>query len=274
MDTAYCAIGGIWISINEVKEMNVVACYKIVPDEQDIAVRPDRTLSLEKAEWKVGQYDLNAVEAGMRIIEGAGGKLSVLSAGSKQLENSKLKKAILSRGPEDLFLVADDALADADTYLTAQALFNAIKKLDSVDLVLCGEGSSDMYAQQVGVQLGELLDFATINAVSKITVEGDKLIVERTLENEVEVLEVSLPAVVSVTTDINVPRIASMKDILAAGKKPVTQWTLEDMGISDHKPTEILSTLAPQQVERKQIIAEGDSEEVVTQFFDNLRKEM
>ncbi|HVJ48683.1 electron transfer flavoprotein [Desulfitobacterium sp.] len=255
--------------------MNVISCYKIVPDEQDIVVLQDRNLSLERAEWKIGQYDLNAVEVGMQIVEAVGGKVSALSVGDKQLENSKLKKGILSRGPEELFLVVDERLGNADAYLTAKALKAGIDKIGSFDLVLCGEGSGDLYSQQVGIQLGELLNVPTLNAVSKITPAGDKLVVERTLENEIEVLEVMLPAVISVTTDINQPRIPSMKNILAAGKKTVTQWGLSDLGTEGiQKPTEILSTLAPEQVDRKQIIFEGDSEEVVQKLFENIQKEL
>lgn len=255
--------------------MEIVTCYKIVPEEQDIIVNKDRSLSLEKAEWKIGQYDLHAVEAGMQIAQATGGKVVALSIGDKQLENSKLKKGILSRGPEELYTVVDDCLTGADTYQTASVLAAAITKKGHFDLVLCGEGSSDLNAQQVGSQLGEMLKVPTVNAVSKITPDGDKLVVERTLEDEVEVLEVPLPAVISVTTDINIPRIPSMKDILAAGKRPVTKWNLADIGIQNSvRPTETVSTLAPEQVERKQIILEGESEEIINKLFENLRKEI
>lgn len=254
--------------------MNTVACYKIVPEEQDLIVRPDRTLSWERAEWKIGQYDLCAVEAGMQLCDATGGKLSALSAGTKQLENSKLKKGILSRGPQDLFIIADDALDNADAFQTASALAAAVNKIENVDLVLCGEGSSDLYTQQVGVQLGELLGYPVINAVSKISVQDGKLLVERTLEDEVEVLQIVLPAVISVTTDINLPRIPGMKEILAAGKKPVTQWGLADLGDGKESATKITSTLAPEQAERKKMLFEGDSEEVMQKLFENLRREL
>lgn len=255
--------------------MNVLTCYKIVPEEQDIVVQKDRKLSFDRAEWKVGQYDLHAIEAGMQLVDAAGGRVSALSIGNKQLENSKLKKAVLSRGPEDLYLVMDEQLGQADTYVTARTLAAAIKKIGSVDVVICGEGSSDLYAQQVGAQLGQMLGAATLNAVSKITPNGDKLIVERTLENEIEILEVMLPAVISVTTDINLPRIPSMKEILAAGKKTVTQWGISEIGLEVLlNTTEIISTLAPEEVDRKQIILEGDSAEIVNQLFENIRKEL
>jgi Electron transfer flavoprotein, beta subunit len=255
--------------------MNIVTCYKIVPEEQDIVVQKDRSLSFERAEWKIGQYDLNAIEAGMQIVEKAGGKVSALSIGDKNLENSKLKKAVLSRGPEDLYLVVDAQLGQADSLLTALTLKAAIEKLGSVDIVICGEGSSDLYAQQVGAQMGQLLGAAVLNAVSKISPAGDKLIVERSLENEIEILEVPLPAVLSVTTDINLPRIPGMKEIMAAGKKTTVQWSLPDIGLQEiPAATEIKSTLGPEQVERKQVILEGDSPEIVSQLFENIRKEL
>ncbi|NLI91292.1 MAG: electron transfer flavoprotein [Peptococcaceae bacterium] len=255
--------------------MNIITCYKIVPEEQDIVVLPDRSLSFARAEWKIGQYDLNAIEAGMQIVEAAGGKVSALSVGDKQLENSKLKKGVLSRGPEDLYLVMDEQLENSDTFLTAQVLTAAIRKIGEFDLVICGEGSSDLYAQQVGAQLGEMLNIPTINGISKITPEGNKIIAERTLGNEIEVLEISLPAVVSVTTDINLPRIPSMKNILAAGKKPIIEWDLSAVGLQGvTKQTEVISTLAPENVERKKVIFEGESEEVIQKLFESIRKEL
>lgn len=254
--------------------MNIIACYKIVPDEKDIQVKPDRTINYEKAEWVIGQYDLNAVEAAMQIKETVGGKAVALSVGDKQLENSKLRKGILSRGPEELFVVIDECLNDADTNLTARTLAAAANKI-GFDLIICGEGSADLYAQQVGAQLGQILNIPAVNAVSSLKVQEGKLQLERSLEDEIEVLEIPLPAVISVTTDINEPRIASMKDILAAGKKPVTQWTIADISMGEPgKRTEVLSTLAPEQTDRKRIVLEGDSEEAVSKFFDYLRKEL
>lgn len=255
--------------------MNVITCYKIVPEAQDIIVQKDRTLSFERAEWKIGQYDLNAIEAGMQLVEAVGGKVTALSVGESTLKDSKLRKGVLSRGPEDLIQVIDDGLEDAETHQTAKALAAAVRKIADYDLIICGEGSSDLYAQQVGPQLGELLNVPTVNFISKITPEGDKIIVERTLEGEVEVLEIPLPAVISVTTDINLPRIPGMKAILAAGKKPVTEWSGADIACDcAGRMIDIVSTLAPEQVDRKQIIVEGDSEEAVAKLFVNIRKEL
>lgn len=255
--------------------MRVISCCKAVPEEQDIVIAKDRQISFEKAEWKFGQYDLNAVEAGKQIVEAAGGQLTGVCAGGTILDQAKLKKDILSRGLDDLYVVVDDKMEQADTYQSARVLAAAIKKMGEFDLILCGAGSSDLYAQQVGNQLGEFLGISVVNAVNKITIQGDKAIVERALETEVQVLEIPLPAVLSVTSEINTPRIAGMKDILAAKKKPVTKLSLSDIDAADLQPSStILRTLAPEQADRLLKILEGESDEAIEAFVKLLKAEL
>lgn len=248
--------------------MNIIACIKVVPDEKDIMIKADGELSFERADPTISPYDLNALEAGAQILQVAGGTLTALSVGGGEIDDSKLKKNILSRGPDNLFMVADDSLKNMDSHLTAQALKAAIEKIGGCDLILCGEGSADLYAQQVGAQLGQLLQLPTINAISKISVSNGTILAERFLEDEVEILEITLPAVISVTSDINEPRIAGMKAILEAGKKPNTIWSAAEAGLTKPDPTTaIIATKAPQQVERKQDIVEGDSDEAIQEFI-------
>jgi electron transfer flavoprotein beta subunit len=255
--------------------MNVIVCFKITPDAGDIQIRPDGTISLERAEWKIGAFDLQAIEAGVRLAEATGGRVTVLSAGPRQIDSSILKKDVLSRGPDQLYLVVDDRLKDADTHTTAQVLTEAIRKIGSFDVVLCGEGSADLYFQQVGIQLGELLCLPTLNAISQIQPEEDKLVVERSLEDEIEVLEVPLPAVLSVTTDINPTRLPGMKQILMAAKKPVTTWALADLGLDGQLSPQVqsLKTEAPPRVERKRVMIPGSPQEAAKALADYLAKE-
>lgn len=253
--------------------MNVLACYKVVYEEQDIVVGPDGKLSFDRAEIKPSLYDLNAIEEGSRIAAATGGTLKGVTVGDKKVDDGKLKKGVLSRGPEEIFLVMDDSLADTDTNQTATALAAAAKKI-GFDLILCGEGSSDYYSQQVGIQLGEILGLPVINAVSKITVEGDKIIAERSLESDVEVLEIPTPAVICVTSDINEPKVPSMKDILAAGKKPVTVFSPGDLGVSLEPKVEKISVQAPKAADRKLIIIEGDADDKVAELFEHIKQEL
>lgn len=255
--------------------MNIVVCYKIVPDEQDVAVRPDRTLSFERAALKIGDYDLNALEAGAQLAAEQGATLTSLTAGGDAVEDTKLKKAVLARGPQENVAVKDATLPEAGSAKTARVLAAALKQLDDVDLVLCGEGSADLYAQQVGVQLGELLGLPTVNAVSAIELAEGVAHVQRTVGNVVERLEVPLPAVLSVAADMNTPRIPSMKDILGAGKKPSRVLSLDEVGYVDaDEAIRTVSTLAPEQRDRAGEVFEGSDDETIQAFVARLREQL
>ena len=143
--------------------MKIIVCYKLVPEEQDIVVKRDKTLDFTQAQWKVGQYDLNAVEAGAQLAEAASGEVVVLTVGGDIVDNSKLKKDILSRGPARMYGVKDEACAAADSYAIAQVLKAGVLNIGDADLVICGEVSGDIYAQQVGPMLGALLGWPTVN---------------------------------------------------------------------------------------------------------------
>lgn len=251
--------------------MNILVCCKIVPEEQDLTINGDRTVNLDKAAPKISLYDLNAIEAAVRLAA-EGDAVTALSAGGKAyLENSKVRKDLLSRGPDALAAVIDDSLAGSLGATTSDVLAAAARKL-GFDLIICGEGSGDLYAQQVGLLLGEKLGVPCINAVSGIERSGGCLRVERNLEDETEVLEIPLPAVISVTSDINVPKIPSMKAILAAGKKPVTALSLAEVGAPPSTLTRMESVLVPEQVDRLNLIIEGDSDENIAAFVGNLKK--
>lgn len=253
--------------------MKIVVCCKIVPDEQEIKVLPNKELSFEETPWKIGQYDLNALEAGKKLSGETSGFLTALSIGKKAvLENTKIRKDILSRGADDLSLVMDDEHDFSDSLETAKCIADALKNSDGFDVVLCGTGSSDLYSQEVGIQVGAVLDIPTLNHVTGITPKGDMLEVERTLEDEVEVLEVSLPAVLSVTSDLNIPSVPAMKDIMKAGKKPVNVLEIPLTGITPS--TEQLSRLAPEHQERQMQIVEGDGEDAVEALYQFLKKEV
>lgn len=122
--------------------MNIVVCYKIVPDEEGIAIKADRSVDVSGAQWSLGEYDLEALEAAVQLRDSVGGKVTVLTVGGDEVLNSKLKKSILSRGADDQIVVCSEAFANLDAYCTAEVLARALGSTE-YDLVLCGEGSSD-----------------------------------------------------------------------------------------------------------------------------------
>lgn len=252
--------------------MKIITCFKLVPEEQDIVVTPEQALSFDNADTKISPFDLNAVEAATQLATEAEDEIAALTVGGSLLQNSKVRKDVLSRGPHALYLMQDAQLEHALPKDTAQAIAAAVEKI-GFDLILFGEGSGDLYAQQVGLLVGEILQLPTVNAVSNLQRQGDKLIVERTLEEDVEVISLSLPAVICVTSDINAPRIPSMKAILGAGKKPVHTWQASDIGWSRGTPqAELVAINVPPQTARKHIILDNDSPEAIAELAEHLKK--
>ena len=251
--------------------MKIITCFKLVPEEQDIVVTPEYTLNFDNADAKISQFDLNAIEAASQIATDDD-EIAALTVGGSLLQNSKVRKDVLSRGPHSLYLVQDAQLEHALPLDTAKALAAAVEKI-GFDLLIFGEGCGDLYAQQVGLLVGEILNIPAVNGVSKIiSLTADTLTVERELEDETETLSIPLPAVVAVSTDINSPQIPSMKAILGAAKKPVQVWSAADIGFNAEAAWSEQQVAAPKQRERQRIVIEGDGEEQIAAFAENLRK--
>lgn len=254
--------------------MKIITCYKFVPDEQDITInKADGSLDFSKADGKISQYDLNAIETAcqLKLLSGEA-QVVAMSVGGKALTNAKGRKDVLSRGPDALIVVIDDQFEQALPQQTAAALAATAQK-SGFDLLICGDGSSDLYAQQVGLLVGEALNVPAINGVSKIlSLTDSTLTVERELEDEVETLSIPLPAVIAVSTDINTPQIPSMKAILGAAKKPVQVWSPADIGLNSTQAYSEQQIAAPKQRERQRVVIEGDGDDQIAAFVENLRK--
>jgi electron transfer flavoprotein beta subunit len=254
--------------------MKIITCYKSVPDEQDISIdHANGSLDFSRAENKISQYDLNAIEAAVQLkaqVEGA--QVVAMSVGGNALTNAKGRKDVLSRGPDELVVIIDEQFEQALPQQTATALAAAAQK-QGFDLILCGDGSADLYAQQVGLLLGEALHLPALNGIKKIlSLNANSVVVERELEDETETLNVPLPAVLCVTTDINVPQIPSMKAILGAAKKPVHVWTAADAGLGAIPSFSHQQVAAPKQKERLRVVIEGDGDDQIAAFAEHLRK--
>lgn len=244
--------------------MRIVVSFKVVPDDQDIQVSGDRSLDFSKAKPVVSAYDLNAIEAAAQLAASVEGSSVIgVTVGGSKIDESKLKKNVLARGVDELFMIADDACANMDANATASTLAELLTKAGDYDLILCGDGSADNYAQQVDVQLACKLGLPVVNGATKIELSGGFATVERTLEDVVETVEVSLPAVVSVTPDVAVPRIPGMKDILAAGKKPMSVSGAES---SYPCAIEVVDCKAPEQADRKLAIMDASEDGAIEKF--------
>ncbi len=256
--------------------MNIVVCLKQIPDLQQIRIKERRPL-LEGAPLIFGDMDKSALEEAVRIKE----KIEVTKVTALAMGKAKLKDGIkeaLAIGADEAVLLIDPVLADSDTFGTAKALAKAIQKIGGYDLILCGEGSTDNYSGQVGPRLAEILDLPQITYVRELEITDHRLKAVRNMEESFEVVEAELPALVTVAAEINQPRLASLRDILKAARKPVQEWKAADLGLSEDEvgakgaAMEAVSNLAPEQA-RKQVVFQGDLDEVVVDLVNALTKE-
>jgi electron transfer flavoprotein beta subunit len=173
----------------------------------------------------VNPYDEYAVEEALKLKEKEGGEVVVISLGA---DNPDAMRQALAMGADKGISIEDPALAGGDEYATAVALAKAIGTL-SCDLVLAGwrEGSA-----QVAVRVADELGLPHVNVVTKLEIAGGKATATRDIEGGSEVVEVSLPAVITAQKGLNEPRYPSMKGIMQAKKKPIQNLSLGDLGLS------------------------------------------
>ena len=196
-----------------------LVCYKWTLDEKDIKIKPeDLSLDTSRAKGKISDFDRNAIEEATLIVEQQGGSVDALTYGTSAVQQSL--KDVLSRGPDTVCWIADGSAETADACVTANVLASAIRKLGSYDLILCGEGSSDLFNQQTAARIAALLDLPCVTYVEKLSVEGNTVKATRKLADCTEVATVKGPVVLSVLGTINKPRIPSLKQVLGAAKKP------------------------------------------------------
>ncbi len=249
----------------------VIACYKWVVDEADIKINADLSVDLSKAKSKISDYDRVAIEAAVQAAAASGGLPVGLTFGGVKAKQS-LKDA-LSRGLEEAIYVNAEEASEADGAATARALAAAVRKTGDVSLVICAEGASDTYQRQTAPRLGALLDLPVITSVIKIEISGSTLTAVRKLEDCLQTVKADLPAVVAILPEINSAPIPGLKAVLAAGKKPVTEYTAADLNL-DLKPKTQMTDFKGYIMNRKNILfKEGDTAGKVKELVSALRKE-
>ena len=259
--------------------MKIVVCMKQVVDLAQLRFKSDgRTPVLEGLPMILSAFEKHALEEAVRIKEAqADVHVIALSAGSTKLKET-IKEA-LAIGADEAALVIDPAIKDTDVSGSSRLLVGAIEAIGEVDLVLTGEGSDDEYSGQIPSRVAARLGWPQITTVRELALAGEKrLRAVRDMENSLEVVECDLPAVVSVTSELNTPRLPPLTAILKAGRKPTQEWTLTELDISadevsgEASQIEVLSNLAPEQ-ERKNEMLEGTLEEQIDALLRALEHE-
>ena len=257
--------------------MNVVVCVKYVPDtDAPIRIRGDgRGIEESGLPFKLNYYDEHGVEEALRIKERMGGTVTLVTAGPPA--STQALRQGLAMGADAAVHVDDPSLEGADHLGVARALAAAIAA-QGCDLVICGKLSTDDNAAVVGPALAEYLGFPQATAVSKLDLAEGKATAHREVEGAVEILEVALPAVITVERSINEPRYPSLPGIMKAKRTPITVKTLGDLGLTLQEAggaaarTEVLGYTPPPQRQAGRTL-EGEPAQVVKELVRLLREE-
>jgi caffeyl-CoA reductase-Etf complex subunit CarD len=216
--------------------LKIVVCVKAVPDPKEacnIKIDPaTKTLLRCDVPMVINPLDKNALEAALQLKSEAETHITILSMGPPEAGN--IVKECLALGADYGILLSDPAFSGADAYATAYTLAKGIEKIGDVDAVICGMASSDGATEWVGPEMAVFLDMPVVSFVEEIVERYEKQwLVKASLENGYRLLRVSLPAVFTVTRDLNTPRALSFSGIIKARKKEITTWALKDLGVSE-----------------------------------------
>ncbi|MGD0887356.1 MAG: electron transfer flavoprotein subunit beta/FixA family protein [Thermodesulfovibrionales bacterium] len=255
--------------------MNIIVCIKQVPDTAEVKINPEtNTLVRDGVPSIINPYDLHAIEASLRIKDSLGAKVTVLTMGPPQAEGA-LRDAI-AMGADDGVLLTDRAFAGSDTWATSYTLSKAIEKLGA-DITICGKQAIDGDTAQVGPETAEFLNIPHISYVRRIEeVKPDLIRVQRLMDDGYDIVESSLPVLLTVVKEINDPRLPSLKGKMAAKKAEIKKWSSADIGADADKiglkgsPTQVRNIFAPQAKKDRKMI-EGTLEEQVEGLLQELR---
>ncbi len=211
---------------------NIVVLVKQVPDtySERKLTEGDYTLDRENADAVLDEINENAVEAALQLKEADDSRnVIVLSVGPDRATEA-LRKA-LSLGCDEAILVSDEVLAGSDVLGTAWTLSNALNQIEDIELVICGNTSTDGRAGAIPGLLAEYRQIPALTHMEELSVEGGKVTGKRVTDEGVFGLEAPTPAIVSVTEKSNDPRFAVFKGIMAAKKKTIKELSLADIGV-------------------------------------------
>lgn len=210
--------------------MNIVVLVKEVPDMDQVKFDSERgVVDRSSAPAEMNPFDFYALQAAIDRKQEKDATVTVLTMGLPRAE--KLLRDCYARGADRLILLTDKSFGGSDTYATAHTLAAAIQKLGDIDLIICGEKSIDGDTAQVGAEVAELLDIPhsyyveKINGLSEHEIDVDL----DTICGNKQSRRMKLPALISVSKNLNQVKLPTVKRKLASLKTEVEVWSFEQL---------------------------------------------
>lgn len=255
--------------------MNIAVCVKQVPDASEVKIdKTTGTMVRDGVPSILNPFDSYAVEEAIALREKHGGSVTALTMGPPQA--AEVLRHVVAMGVDEVMLLSDRAFAGADTWATSYTLGLGLKRVDALDLVICGKQAIDGDTAQVGPGVAVNLGLPFVAYVRKVIEVADgRMKVERLIEDGYEVVEVELPAVITVVKEINTPRMPSLKGKMKAKKLEIAPLDAAALGaIPDNiglpgSPTKVVKVFSPPPKGKRETL-EGTPDEQAAAILDRL----
>jgi len=249
--------------------MNIIVCAKQVVDASEIKIDSNtKKPILQGIPQKISDIDKNAMEEAIKLKDKHGGKITTVTVGTPDAKE-RIKELLAMGADEGVLVTAPEKY---DYHVVSSLLAEAIKKIGAYDVILCGEASTDMFSGQIGPRLAGLLNIPQITYAINLDAAKDKVVCDRNMGDKAVTTESSYPVLITVTKEINEPRLPSLMQILAAANKPINEWTADSL-LSGLKPVVDTIDIKGVSMERKNVVYKDDLDESINQLVESLAKE-
>jgi len=247
--------------------MNIIVCAKQVVDVSEIKIDSDNKPRITGIPKKISDFDKNALEEALKIKEKNGGTITILTVGTADAKE-KIKE-LLAMGADKAVLVTTD---HPDQSTTPHLLKAAIEHIGEYDLIICGEASIDQFSGQTGPYLAGLLNISQLTYAIKTEATEQHIICHRDLGDETLIEQSSYPTLITVTKEINQPRLPNIMAIMASANKPIEEIQAEELK-ADVCGTLSQTDLSGVKAQRKNIVYQDDIENAVETIVEELDKQ-
>ncbi|NNL76063.1 MAG: electron transfer flavoprotein subunit beta/FixA family protein [Desulfobacterales bacterium] len=253
--------------------LKIVVCIKQVPMVSELPWNPKTgTLKRELAEGMMNPACAYALEAAIQIKNRHDGNITAITMGPPMAEEVLFEA--LAMGADAGILLSDPAMAGGDTYATSYTLARTIEKqCPDFDLILCGCHTSDSETSQVGPQLAEELNVPAAAYVENFEIQGPTVRMQRISDNFLEIMEMAMPGLITITTRSYVPRYPTLGSLDEAFEHPqIKTFKAKDLGLDltiigqQGSPTKIINVYSPT-AEKRNVILKGSAKKVVDDIF-------
>ncbi|MBM7620515.1 electron transfer flavoprotein beta subunit [Bacillus tianshenii] len=253
--------------------MNIYVLLKRTFDTEERLTVSNGGINEDGAEFIINPYDEYAVEEAIQVRDAHGGEITVVTVGTEEAEK-ELRTALAMGADKAVLINTEDDIENGDQFTTAKILAEYLKDKDA-DLILGGNVAIDGGSGQVAPRVAELLDIPYVTTITKLEIEGQKVTITRDVEGDSEVIETSLPLLVTAQQGLNEPRYPSLPGIMKAKKKPLEELELDDLDLEEddvEAKTKTLEIYLPPKKEAGRVL-QGELDAQVKELVAALRNE-